>query len=102
MAGARKGKREGKSGRATRGEKEKEARSDEATVQFPLAYVAGARKGKGEGKSDARDAKRKRKLPFPFPLGSRASDLPSPFLFLAPATQASGNGTVLHHFLLVL
>ena len=46
--------------------------------------MAGARNGKGEGKSGARG------LPFSFP---RAPDIPSPFPFLAPATQAKKTST---------
>ena len=52
-----------------------------------------SRKGKGEGKSGARG---KGKGSFTFP---RAPDFPSPFPFLAPATQATeiGAGSILVH-----
>ena len=48
-----------------------------------LACVAGARKGKEKGN---RVRGEQEKVAFPFP---RAPDFPSPFPFLAPATQAT-------------
>ena len=49
-----------------------------------LACVAGARKGKG----DRARGEKEKVATFPFP---RAPDFPSPFPFLAPATQATKN-----------